>query len=399
LALAGVSLLFDVWLLAIQAFSIGAFCRLCLATYAFGLAGFIALLPARNALGRLAASLARGDGRLVVTGWLIASLGFGAAVMAAESELKQRERMRAASILGSPAPAATSQPDLTAPTPAAATVDPPPVSAPAPTLAAAPAASPPAAASPAAGSPAPSPAAAGTEIERARAEAQAARAEAKRLQETLDDPKKLDAYFTAKASREFDEAKPQTLGLEGVPHKGPAEAPIKAVEYSDFLCPYCRSLAAAFAGFQPQTGGKLAIYFKNYPLEQSCNPGLSTTVHPGACWLALGAVCAVEQGKFWEYHDKVFSIDPLANPQAADVVRIGESAGLDPGSLASCIHSTKAKERLGADIAEARRVGVQSTPTVFINGRRLPRINDFVAAADKEASRLGLPPLSKPAQR
>jgi protein-disulfide isomerase len=54
------------------------------------------------------------------------------------------------------------------------------------------------------------------------------------------------------------------------------------------------------------------------------------------------------------------------------------------------------KERLAAQIEEAREGGVSATPTLFINGKRLPRINDFVATVDKEAGRLRLPPMPKP---
>ena len=58
--------------------------------------------------------------------------------------------------------------------------------------------------------------------------------------------------------------------------------------------------------------------------------------------------------------------------------------------------SAKTRDRLKAQIAEAHAAGVEATPTVFINGRRLPRINDFIQMVDKESARLGLPPLKPP---
>jgi protein-disulfide isomerase len=225
------------------------------------------------------------------------------------------------------------------------------------------------------------------------AQLEAARAETRRLQETLDDPKKLEEYFADKAMREFETAPAQELGLPNTPFKGPEDAPIKVVEFSDFMCPFCRQIAGAFANFLPRSSNRVAIYFKNYPLDQACNPGLASTVHAGACNLALGAVCAQEQGKFWPYHDKVFG-SQLNNPQTKDVVTLAGSAGLDSGAFETCLGSQKAKDRLAAEIQEGVRGGVKATPTLFINGKRLPRVNDFLSVLDKEAARLGLPPLS-----
>jgi hypothetical protein len=119
-----------------------------------------------------------------------------------------------------------------------------------------------------------------------------AQEQARRLQEILDDPRKLDEYFREKAAREFEQGPVRTLDLAAVPSKGAADAPVRVVEYSDFLCPFCRSLAGAFANFLPQSNNRVAVYFKNYPLEQSCNPNLKVTIHAGACALALGGLCA-----------------------------------------------------------------------------------------------------------
>ena len=223
-----------------------------------------------------------------------------------------------------------------------------------------------------------------------------AQEQARRLQEILDDPKKLDQYFAEKASREFEQGPVRNFDLAGVPFKGPADAPVRVVEFSDFLCPFCRSLAGAFASFVPQSGNRVAVYFKNYPLDQSCNPDLKTTIHAGACALALGGLCAHDQGKFWAYHDKVYS-SPPPSASAKDVARLAGEAGLDAAALESCLTSAKTRERLARQIAEAHGAGVEATPTVFINGRRLPRINDFIQMVDKESARLGLPPLKPPA--
>ena len=217
---------------------------------------------------------------------------------------------------------------------------------------------------------------------------------AKRLQDTIDDPQKLSEYFAAKAAKDFEKAPVQKLDLKGTPFKGPANGPVQVVEFSDFLCPYCRNIAGAFAQFIPQSGNRVVVYFKNYPLDKECNPSLKQTVHPGACLLALGGICANDQGKFNAYHDRVFSAE-LKDPKADDVVRLATEAGLNGDAVRSCLGDPKTKEQLAAQIAEAQRVGVQATPTLLINGKRLPRVEDFVSVVDKEAQAKGFPPMAE----
>jgi protein-disulfide isomerase len=150
-------------------------------------------------------------------------------------------------------------------------------------------------------------------------------------------------------------------------------------------------------GYLPQSGNRLTLYFKNYPLEQECNPNVKRTIHPGACALALGGICAAEQGKFWAYHDRVFQAPP-PNPGLGDVERLGQQAGLDAAALKACLSTPRAKQRLSREIAEAVAIGVDATPTIFINGKKLPRINDFSHVVDQEAARQGVPPMAPAAK-
>jgi protein-disulfide isomerase/uncharacterized membrane protein len=353
----------DAVLLGIQAFAIHSFCRLCLLTYVFNAVGVVVLMKARRSGGGTGEAARTMDGRLVLVGWALGSLALAAAVLASDRALGYREHGRAASILGSPAVGTRPPAVATRPSPASS--------------------------APTAGAPLP------PDAQRWQEEARMAQEQARRLQEILDDPKKLDQYFAEKAAREFEQGPVRTLDLAGLPSKGPADAPVRVVEFSDFLCPYCRQLAGGFAGFMPQSANRVALYFKNYPLDQSCNPNLKATIHPGACALALGAICANDQGKFWPYHDKVYA-SPPPNPSVKDVARLAGEAGLNAAALDGCMLSAKAREKLGAQIAEAHGAGVSATPTVFINGRQLPRINDFIQMVDKESARLGLPPLRPP---
>jgi protein-disulfide isomerase len=293
------------------------------------------------------------DGRVALAGWLLATFALGAAVLASEVGLSYREKERLATLLG--------------PVPSVSPAMPPVLS---------------------------SPAAPGGDAQRFQEEARAAAEQARRLQEILDNPQKLEQYFADKAAREYEQGPAHKLQLEGVPAKGPASAPIKVTEYSDFLCPFCRQIAGAFSQYLPASAGRVAIYYKNFPLDKECNPRLESTVHPGACLLARGGICAAAQDKFWPYHDRVFGTE-LKDPQAADVTRLAAEAGLDAGVLQACLDSAATQARLAAEVEEGWKAGVRATPTLFINGKKLPRINDFVQTVDKEASKLGLPPLPK----
>lgn len=365
------ALLIDLGLLALQAFSIKAFCKLCLATYALNAAGLAVLWPARRATGELGTAARRAEGRLVIAAWVVATLAVTGGVLGAEAALATREAQRAATLLGqptAPAPVAPATPAPNAP-PATATPEATPVT----TM------------------PKPAP------VAGSAGELQFYKDTAKRLQDTIDDPQKLEAYFAEKAGKEFDKAPVQALDLKDVPVNGPPNAPIQVVGYSDFLCPFCRSLAGALAQFVPQSANRVAVYFKNYPLEQSCNPTIQNTIHPGACVLALGGICAHYQGKFEAYHNRVFSSD-LKNPQAADVVRLAGEAGLNAAAMESCLSDPRTRQQLSAEVQEAKKVGVNATPTLFINGKKLPRINDFLQTVEKEGQRKGLPPLAQPAK-
>jgi len=368
----GAALLVDVGLLGVQAFAVRAFCVLCLLTYVLGAAAFFALFPARRGARGLGLALGSAEGRVGMAGFLLGTLALAVAVLGIETALDERESRSHLAMLGGPAPVAATSPSEPEPaaTPAAEAT---PESAEEPE------------ADPTPEEPQPREAAKPSVDWEARA---------RQLQATLDDPQKLEAYFAAKARREFESAKVEPIDLANTPVRGPADAPVKVVEYSDFLCPFCRNLAMGLAQFVPQAGGRVAIYYKNFPLDQECNDKLKGTTHPGACWLALGGVCAERQGRFEAYHDRVFSADNLHNPQPADVARLAGEAGLNAAAIDGCLRDPETRRTLEAQIAEANRLGVRSTPTVYINGKKLPRINDFVAVVDAEAQKKGFPALN-----
>jgi protein-disulfide isomerase len=138
----------------------------------------------------------------------------------------------------------------------------------------------------------------------------------------------------------------------------------------------------------------VAVYFKHLPLDEACNDSIKGDFHVGACQLALGAVCAQEQGRFWAFHDKAFAAE-LSRPTLSDTVTLAAEAGLDYTAFERCMGTDAARARLAADVEEANQLGLRATPTIFVNGKRLDNLNSFLMAVNSESARLGLPPLSE----
>ena len=368
----GVAVVLDLILFGLQAFAIGAYCKLCIGTYAANIAALALLWPWRGVVSSAMGTLLAGEGRRAFVVWGLGSLVLAVAIVSVERALASMAPAQQQTLLGEVS-APSEDPN---PTPV---VDeaPEPQPEPEPVTESEPVTDPAVLA------------AASARYAELEGELERERARSRELQATIDDPDKYQQYQMARAAAEFDAEERNELALDGIPFKGPAGAPIQVVEFSDFLCPFCRNLAGAFSNYMPQSGGKVAIFYKNYPLDQACNPGLSRTLHDGACEIALGAICAHEQGKFWPYHDQIFA-QPPHNPSNDDIVRIAASAGLDGDRLRACLDSSDAAAKLEADIQEAKRLEVNSTPSVFINGKRLGQIGSFLQAIESEAKRLGV---------
>jgi protein-disulfide isomerase len=164
------------------------------------------------------------------------------------------------------------------------------------------------------------------------------------------------------------------------PVRGPANAPVTVVVFSDFECPFCAKAELTLAELEKQYAGKLRVAYKNRPLP----------MHKHAKLAAKAALAADEQGKFWAYHDALLGNQrELERPSLEKLAR---EAGLREGRFAAALDSDRAEARLQADINEAERLKIAGTPTFFINGRRLVGAQPaeaFRAIIDKELERAG----------
>jgi protein-disulfide isomerase len=163
--------------------------------------------------------------------------------------------------------------------------------------------------------------------------------------------------------------------------KGPKDAPVTIVEFSDFQCPYCARVTPAMKRLEDTYGDRLRIVFRNFPLP----------IHPNAPKAAEAALCAQDQGKFWEMHDKLFANQEKL--QVADLKTTGAEIGLDPQAFAECLDSGRHADALRADAAQATAYGVSGTPAFFINGRYLSGAQpyeNFAQIVDDELQRKGV---------
>jgi protein-disulfide isomerase len=146
---------------------------------------------------------------------------------------------------------------------------------------------------------------------------------------------------------------------------GNANAPITLVEYSDFQCPVCRSLHDALRGLLPNYP-QVKVVFKDYPLE---------ALHPWARTAALAGRCAYQQDPkaFWKVYDLIYDNQELisAGNVYDKMLDFAGQAGLNQDAFKACLSSPQAAQAIDASVANGNLLEVRSTPTVFVNGRRI----------------------------
>jgi protein-disulfide isomerase len=163
------------------------------------------------------------------------------------------------------------------------------------------------------------------------------------------------------------------------PSLGRVSAPVTLIEFSDFQCPFCQRVAPTLKKLRETYGDKVRIVWKDFPLTQ---------IHPQAFKAGEAAHCAGDQGKYWEYHDRLFANQGQLQPE--ELKQHATALGLDAAAFNACLDSSKYGERVRDGVAQGTRLGVNSTPTIYINGRMLSGAQPyetFVSVIDEELSR------------
>jgi len=151
-----------------------------------------------------------------------------------------------------------------------------------------------------------------------------------------------------------------SIDLTDVPVRGPANAAVTIVEFSDFHCPYCRSVQATLTQLLAKYPTQVRLVYKHFPLDDR---------HPQARHVAEASWCAQRQNKFWEFHDAVYA-NP-ADGNESTISGLATKTGLDMKAFAECLSSGKASAMVQTQIDEGGHYGVDGTPGFFVNGRFL----------------------------
>jgi len=184
------------------------------------------------------------------------------------------------------------------------------------------------------------------------------------------------------------------LNTQYRPSIGTPGAPVVLVEFSDFECPYCREQAKMLrenllAAYPKQ----VRLYYVDFPLE---------SLHPWAKSAAMMGRCIFHQNAstFWDYHDWIFQNQDQMTPENLKdkVVEFAKGKGIDASQLSTCIDSRATEEEVDKTRAEGKALGIDSTPTMFVNGRRmvgtlqwpdLKRVIDYEIEYQKTAKNAG----------
>lgn len=165
------------------------------------------------------------------------------------------------------------------------------------------------------------------------------------------------------------------------PGKGPENAPVTIVEFSDFECPFCKRIHPTLQQVMETYEGEVRLVYRQFPLN---------SIHPNAQKAAEASLCADAQGKFWEMHDEMFEGSGVLS--VAGLKATAAEIGLDTEAFATCLDSGEYADEVAADAAAAQQLGLGGTPALFINGRYLSGAQPFEAIArviDDELQRSG----------
>ena len=179
------------------------------------------------------------------------------------------------------------------------------------------------------------------------------------------------ASFASPAS-----AQARFIGIDDDPQLGKADAKVTIIEFGDYQCPLCR---AFWRETLPRIKkeyvetGRVRIVFRDFPIQD---------IHPEATVTAMAAECAEDQGKFWEFHDKVFREQDrrgrdVVRYKVADVKRWATEVGLEAAAFNECLDSERHKAEVQKDYKDGADVGMNGTPVFFINGRALVGAHPF----------------------
>ena len=179
-----------------------------------------------------------------------------------------------------------------------------------------------------------------------------------------------------------DPTRIHTINTAGAQAKGPETAPVTIVEFSEFQCPFCARVAPTLQQIQATYKDSVRIVWKHLPIAS----------HKDAAGASLAAEAAGRQGKFWEFHDRLFADQTKLGPE--DLKQHAKELQLDMSRFETDLLDGDHQTRIEADVAEAKALDILGTPGIFINGRFVAGAQPFDVFAkiiDEELTKKGVP--------
>lgn len=172
-------------------------------------------------------------------------------------------------------------------------------------------------------------------------------------------------------------APPAPVIVERVPDergqvKGPDDAKVTIVEFSDFECPYCANAVPVIKEILARYPSQVRFVYRHFPLQD---------IHSSAFQAAEAAECAAEQGKFWEMHDKLFANQTVFGME--NLRQYAAEISLDLAQFSACRESGRARAAIEQDLADGQRYGVNGTPTFFVNNTMLFGVSELEEAVQQ----------------
>ena len=203
------------------------------------------------------------------------------------------------------------------------------------------------------------------EVGELKSEIEALKKGQKAMQKDLNDIKTLLKGLAARNARPAQKPfKPADITINGSPVMGKADAPVTLVEFTDFQCPFCRRYSN---GTFPQIikdyvkTGKVRYVVRQFPLK---------AIHPKAVKASEASLCAGDQGKYWEMHDRIFK--KTKSFEQEEWVRHADALGLEMSSFKDCLENGKNAQQVNQDLKEGAALGMRGTPGFFF-GRTDPK--------------------------
>ena len=186
-----------------------------------------------------------------------------------------------------------------------------------------------------------------------------------------------DSEITDELQTRYHDPVYKDIDVSRAPNKGPADARVTLVEFVDYECPHCRTAQALMRQVLDTYPRQVRLCFKHFPLSGHTNSRLA----------AEATTAAQKQGKFWPYNDKVW--DNADNLTPALLEKIAKDIGLDVARWRGDMNSDEVKAAVSRDKSDGATLGINSTPTIYINGRKYTDRHDIESISDWIDEELG----------